>query len=425
VLLCSFVLVLAACDDHPAVDDPAPEAPAPDEPEPDDEPGPAEEGATGEEPDDDPDDDLDDEPSDEPDPETDEDGEVAAPDLAVDVALTEVASMSSPTAGAVGPDGTMYLAERAGSVHPLTEDGLGPAVLDYADRTTTDGERGLLGIAFAETGDELYTSYTDAQGDTVVEGVAVRQGEVVADERRTIFTLEQPYANHNGGDLVVGPDGLLYIGLGDGGGSGDPLEAGQDPSTPLGALLRIDPRDGDPYTIPEDNPFVEDEGAADEIFSIGLRNPWRFSFAGDTEDLWIADVGQDEREEINRVDLDEARGANFGWNLVEGTREFAGEEPADHTPPIYEYETRGPEGCAVTGGYVYTGDAIPELVGAYLYADYCNGSVRGLVVDDAGEAVEQAELGIDGGEVVSFAEDDDGELYVLDLGGAVNRIDPA
>lgn len=141
--------------------------------------------------------------------------------------------------------------------------------------------------------------------------------------------------------------------------------------------------------------------------------------------LWIADVGQGEREEINRLPLHEAAGANLGWNLMEGTLSFAGSAPDDHVPPVYEYDTHGPEGCAVTGGYVYTGTAIPELHGAYLYADFCNGQIRGLVVDAGGELIDQGSLGVDGGQVVSFVEDDGGELYVLDLGGQVSRLDPA
>ena len=373
--------------------------------------------------------DEDEAPTDEEDPEVEdpapEEQPAAEPDLSVALQLTEVAQMDSPTAGAVGPDGTLYLAERGGTVHPLTDDGVGEAVVDVSAETTTDSERGLLGLAFDPDGSALYLSYTDPDGATTLTEVAVADGAVQGEERRTVFTLEQPYANHNGGDVHIGPDGFLYLGLGDGGGAGDPLEAGQDLSTPLGALLRIDPQGGDPYAVPSTNPFLDTEGAAREILAYGLRNPWRFTFDPRTDEVWIADVGQDEREEINRVAFEDLPGANFGWNLMEGTLEFAGSEPDDHLPPVYEYETRGPEGCAVTGGVVYRGSAIPELTGVYLYADYCNGTVRGLLVDDAGEVEEQAELGIDGGTVVSFATDAEGEVYVLDLGGAVTRIEPA
>ena len=410
-LLAVAVLTLAACDvaepevaDEPVDPEPA-EPDEPDEPDPDVDPDP--------------------DPDGDPDEDPDEVERERDPQLDVEVTLTEVATMGSPTAGVAGPDGTLYLAERSGTVHPLTDGGLGEPVVDLSEQTTTDAERGLLGLAVAADGSELYLSWTDTSGDTVVSAVAIDEGQVRADDSRTVFTLEQPYANHNGGDIAVGPDGMLYVGLGDGGGAGDPLEAGQDLTTPLGALLRIDPQGAEPYAVPDDNPFVDADEAADEIFAYGLRNPWRFSFDRETDELWIADVGQDAREEVNLLPFEEAAGANFGWNLMEGTLEFAGPEPDDHVAPIYEYETRGPQGCAITGGYVYTGEAIDELYGAYLYADYCNGLLRALVVDDGGEVVEQADLGVDGGQVVSFVEDADGELYLLDLAGSVYRLDPA
>ena len=348
------------------------------------------------------------------------------PDLDVALTLTEVAAMDAPTAGAVGPDGRLYLAERAGTVHALGPQGVDPAVVDVSAETTTGGERGLLGLAFAPDGGELYLSFTDLAGDSVVEAFAVDDGTIRPGQRRTVLHVEQPdeFTNHNGGDLQFSPDGMLYLGLGDGGGSGDPLGNGQDTSTLLGGLVRIDPRGATPYAVPTGNPFVGDPDGADELFAYGLRNPWRFSFDRRTGDLWIADVGQSQREEINWMPAGQGAGANYGWNLMEGTLEFAGSEPDDHVPPIYEYATRGPEGCAITGGYVYRGQAIPELRGAYLYADYCEGLVRGLV-HDRGEVTEQSGLGISGSRVVSFAQDALGELYLLDFAGSVHRIDPA
>jgi glucose/arabinose dehydrogenase len=407
----ALALVLTACggDESPAAD-PAPTVDAPStntgEAEPDAEPEtePAREAEA---------------------PEPDDEPPVGAPDLTVAVALTTVAELGAPIAADVGPDEQLYLADRGGTVHRLTDDGVSDPVVDLSDETTTDSERGLLGIAFAADGSELYLSYTDRGGDTTLDAVTVVDGVPDPDQRRTVFTLDQPYGNHNGGDVQIGPDGLVYLGLGDGGGGGDPLRAGQDLTTPLGALLRIDPQGADPYGIPGDNPFLDVDGAAGEIYAYGLRNPWRFSFDPDTGDAWIADVGQNTREEVNRVPFADLAGANFGWNLMEGTLEFEGSEPDDHVTPIYEYDTNGPEGCAVTGGVVYRGSAIPELVGAYLYSDACNGAIRALAVDADGEVVEQADLGIDGGRVVAFGVDADGEVLVFDLGGTVGRIVPA
>ncbi len=400
-----LVLLLVACapDEEPPAEPEAPAAVEEPAPEPADEPPPEDPEEPEEQP-----------PAEEPEPAPD-------PDLAVEVTLTEVAQMDSPVAGTVGPDGTLYLAERAGTVHPLTDDGLGDPVIDVSDRTTTDGERGLLGIAVSADGAEFYASYTDASGDSVLAAYPIEEGTIDGANERTVMTVEQPFANHNGGDVQIGPDGMVYWGLGDGGGGGDPLEAGQDLTTPLGAMLRIDPQGGDPYAVPSDNPFVDEEGAVPEIWAYGLRNPWRFSFDRATGELYIADVGQSDREEVNVVDGDLA-GANYGWNLMEGTMEFAGSEPDDHVPPVFEYDTGAR--CAITGGFVYRGEAIPELVGAYLYSDYCDGDVRAIVVQD-GELVDEGNLGVNGGQVVSFVQDADGELYTLDLGGRVLRIDPA
>ncbi len=404
-------LLLAACapsgdpprveQEAPTVDapEPAPDAPAPDAPAPDD-PAPHEPAAPAEPPSDDP------------------------PNLDVAVALTPVVTMDSPIAGDVGPDGALYLAERAGTVHRLTDGVLSEAVVDLSEQTTTDSERGLLGIAFAADGSELYLSFTDLDGASRIDAVAVSDGVVDGEQRRAVFRLEQPFGNHNGGDLHVGPDGLLYLGLGDGGGGGDPLEAGQDLTTPLGALLRIDPQGAEPYGIPADNPFVDVEEAAAEIVAYGLRNPWRFAFDPVTDEVWIADVGQSAREEINRVGFEALFGANFGWHLMEGSLEFAGSEPEDHVPPVYEYDTNGPEGCAVTGGVVVRDPALPDLQGAYLYADFCNGSIRALDVDADGEVRARADLGVDGGSVVGFTTDAEGVVHVLDLGGQVSRLVP-
>ncbi|WP_406517407.1 PQQ-dependent sugar dehydrogenase [Streptomyces sp. NBC_00134] len=348
----------------------------------------------------------------------------APPHAAADVALTEVATARNPTAGAAGPDGTVWIAERAGTVRVLDDQGLGEPVLDISSETTTDGERGLLGVAFDNGFEHFYISYTDLEGTSTIDEFAMRYGAIQKDSRRTVLTQTQPYDNHNGGDIKFGPDGYLYIAFGDGGSGGDPHGNGQNLDTLLGKLLRIDPSGGEPYAVPADNPFVGDPDAKDEIWSYGLRNPWRFSFDSGTGDLLIGDVGQSDWEEIDWASAYSQGGENYGWASMEGTHPFrGGTEPANHVPPVHEYDRNG-LGCSVTGGYVYRGDAIPDLRGQYLYSDYCDGTVRALTIEN-GEVTGQSDLGVNGGEVVSFVEDGDGELYVLALGGSVSRIDPA
>ncbi|WP_411090387.1 PQQ-dependent sugar dehydrogenase [Streptomyces sp. 049-1] len=340
------------------------------------------------------------------------------------VALTEVARATNPTAGAAGPGDTVWIAERAGTVRVLNDTGLGEPVLDISDETTTDGERGLLGVTFDDDFAHFYISYTDLQGTSTIDEFAVQDGTIQEDTRRTVLTQEQPESNHNGGDITFGPDGYLYIAFGDGGGGGDPDGNGQKLDTLLGKLLRIDPQGGAPYAVPEDNPFVGEPGARSEIWSYGLRNPWRFSFDAGSGDLLIADVGQSEWEEIDWAPADSEGGENYGWAQMEGTHPFrGGTEPANHVPPIHEYDRNG-LGCSVTGGYVYRGQAIADLEGQYVYSDYCDGTLRSLEIDN-GKVTAEHDLGVNGGEVVSFAQDTDGELYALAIGGTVWRVDPA
>jgi glucose/arabinose dehydrogenase len=341
------------------------------------------------------------------------------------VALTQVATAQSPTAGTTGPGDTVWIAERAGLVRILGEDGLGDPVLDLSADISTDGEGGLLGMVFDDSFTHFYVSYTDLAGDTAVDEFAVVDGQLQLDSRRTVFVQDQPFENHNGGHLAFGPDGMLYLALGDGGGSGDPFDNGQDLGTVLGKLLRIDPTAGDPYAIPPDNPFATDPAARGEIWAYGLRNPWRFSFDAATGDLWIADVGQNTREEVNWTPFGSRGGENYGWSRMEGTLPFSGEEPADHIPPVFEYDNDGAR-CSITGGYVYRGSAIPELQGAYLFSDFCDGTIRALQVQD-GQVTGALDLGVNAGNVVSFVEGPDLELYALNIGlivGSVVRIDP-
>ncbi|WP_137231314.1 PQQ-dependent sugar dehydrogenase [Streptomyces sp. BPSDS2] len=350
--------------------------------------------------------------------------EPANPVQPVNASLTEVAKAQGPSAGAAGPDDTLWIAERAGTVRVLDGSGLGTPVLDISDETTTDGERGLLGVAFDKTFAHFYISFTDLEGTSTIDEFAVEDGQLQPDTRRTVLTQTQPYANHNGGDIKFGPDGYLYIAFGDGGSGGDPHGNGQKLDTLLGKLLRIDPSGGEPYAIPADNPFVADANAKDEIWSYGLRNPWRFSFDAGTGDLLIGDVGQSDWEEIDWAPADSKGGENYGWSSMEGTHPFrGGTEPANHVPPVHEYDRTG-LGCSVTGGFVYRGEALPDLQGSYVFSDYCDGTLRTLQMAD-GEVTGVGDLGVTAGEVISFVEGGDGELYVLGSNGTVSRVDPA
>ncbi|MBA3622356.1 MAG: PQQ-dependent sugar dehydrogenase, partial [Euzebyales bacterium] len=289
-------------------------------------------------------------------------------------------------------------------------------------RTTIDGERGLLGIAFSPDGDTLYASYTNRDGDSRLDAYRMDGGRAAPGSRRELLAVAQPFSNHNGGNVVTGPDGMLYLGLGDGGGSGDPDGNAQDLGTLLGSLLRIDPGgggDGRPYGIPDGNPFVDREGARPEIYAYGLRNPWRFSFDRDTGDLWIGDVGQGELEEIDHSPEGQAAGVNYGWDRFEGTRPYEGGPRGALAFPVFEYSHD--EGCSVTGGYVYRGRALPALRGAYVFSDFCAGGLRALRPRD-GQAARAVDLPGKVSSVVSFGEDAAGELYVLSLDGPVYRL---
>jgi glucose/arabinose dehydrogenase len=349
------------------------------------------------------------------------------------VQLTEIASVEAPTAMTFDPTtGDLYVAERAGRVVPLDPESgeVGEPLIDISDDVSVDFERGLLGIAIDPDGQHLYLSYTDADGNTHVDAYGFADGAVDESSRRAVFGIDQPFPNHNGGNIVFGPDGYLYLGLGDGGSAGDPNHAGQDLDNLLGKILRIDPSGDEPYAVPTDNPYI-DEGKP-EIWIYGVRNPWRFSFDRDTGDLWIGDVGQDDIEEIDHLPagegVDAGRGANLGWSEMEGNSPYdGGTEPSDHTPPVFQYANDGPH-CSVTGGYVYRGKAIPGLVGGYVYGDYCFGELRYLRLAPDGGVVDEGSLGVSVGKqsLASFGEDEAGELYVLSISeDRVYRLDPA
>ena len=302
--------------------------------------------------------------------------------------------------------------------------------LDASALVSCCGERGLLGLAFHPqfaTNGYFFVDYTDVAGNTQVVRYRVSANPDLADPASAtgILSQTQPYTNHNGGMLAFGPDGFLYVGLGDGGSGGDPQGNGQNLGTLLGKILRIDVDGGSPYAVPPTNPFVAQSGARPEVWVWGLRNPWRFSFDRTTGELYIGDVGQNSREEID-VEPPATGGRNYGWNLMEGTACYqAGCSSTGLTLPALDYLHS--DGCSVTGGYVYRGSRIPMLAGLYVYADYCQGWVRSFRYQN-GQATEQRDWPSlrPGGPISSFGEDARGELYVVLYGsaGGVYRIVP-
>jgi glucose/arabinose dehydrogenase len=357
----------------------------------------------------------------------------AEPNLeAAAVTLTPVAGVEDPTAMAVREgDPTLYVAEQAGRVVAVGEGAAPQPVLDLTDQVTVGSEQGLLGLAFSPDGSRLYVHYSNnPDGDTRVVEYPMTDGVPDVGAAREVLAVEQPQANHNGGQLAFGPDGLLYIGLGDGGAAADQGEGhapggnGQSLDTLLGKILRIDPRgtEGDAYTVPADNPFAAG-GGRPEIWAYGLRNPWRFSFDRETDDLWIGDVGQNAWEEIDLMPAGQGAGANYGWARFEGSQPFDGDPPPDAVMPIFEYPNPD-QGCSVTGGFVYRGEAIPDLRGAYVFADYCAGALRALQQQN-GELVAERFLDVSAANIAAFGEDHDGELYVLSQGDGLLRIDAA
>lgn len=310
-----------------------------------------------------------------------------------------------------GP-GPVLVATLDGRVHLVDlEEGTSEVVLDLSAQVSTGGERGLLGLALSPDGDRLYLNHTNADGDTEVVSLPLREGrpQGTADDVVPHLLIGQPYRNHNGGHLAFGPDGALWIGTGDGGSANDPAGVAQDPDLVLGKMLRVVPDPAGGVRAPATNPAW---GERPEVWGIGLRNPWRYSFDRETNLLWIADVGQDAVEEVNVVDPG-ADGVNLGWARLEGSRPFAGEPGPDLTDPVVEYGHD--DGCSVTGGHVYRGSSIQELYGWYLFGDFCGGWIRAVPADDP--TVEPRQLAGDLGPVVSFAELEDGELVLLGADG--------
>jgi glucose/arabinose dehydrogenase len=357
--------------------------------------------------------------------------------VALEAVTTELEQPTSVTHAGDGSD-RLFVTQKTGLIQVIEAGAVRETpFLDLSNRVSTSSEQGLLGLAFSPdyaNDGRLFVNYTDLEGSTVVAEFTVSDDPNLADpaSERVLLTVAQPYANHNGGGLAFGPDGYLYIGLGDGGAGGDPEGNGQDPSTLLGSLLRIDVGSGgeagQPYTVPDTNPFVGRPDAAPEVWAYGLRNPWGFSFDRETGDLWIADVGQNAFEEINRQPAGSPGGENYGWNRMEGFHCFdpaSPREPPERcdqtglTLPVLAYSHASGDGRSVTGGYVYRGAALPELHGSYVFGDFVSGNIWRAVPE--GESYTHTLLLEAGFPVVAFGEDEAGELYVADFGGALYR----
>lgn len=325
----------------------------------------------------------------------------------------------------------LFVVEQGGRVRIIRNDTLlARTFLDLRTRVSSGNEQGLLSIAFhpnyAANG-FVFASYTNTAGDTRVVRYRVSSNPDSVDQASadTILALDQPYSNHNGGLVAFGPDGFLYVGLGDGGSANDPENRAQNPDSLLGKLLRLDVNGALPYAIPPDNPFAGSSDTAPEIWALGLRNPWRFSFDRGTGDVYIGDVGQGTREEVSVEAGNSPGGENYGWRIMEGRgcRGGGSCNPSGFVLPVVDY-ANGAEGCAVTGGYVYRGAALPQLTGTYFYADYCSAWIRsfrysnGQIADHWDWSSKLAAQG----PIASFGEDARGELYVVAHNGRVWRV---
>jgi glucose/arabinose dehydrogenase len=323
-------------------------------------------------------------------------------------------------------DERLFVVEKGGLIKVIDGDGnvLPDPFLDIDSKVNSfASERGLLGLAFhpdyANNG-YFYVNYTNNSGDTRISrfSVTADPNKADVDSELVLMTIEQPFSNHNGGCLRFGPDGYLYIGTGDGGSGGDPIDAGQDRQNLLGKILRIDVDNGSPYSIPADNPFADDDFTLDEIWALGMRNPWRFSFDRSTGNLWIADVGQNDWEEIDFELADSPGGLNYGWRCFEGFENFnlsGCENVNDMIPPVHAYANTNSVGCSVTGGYVYRGSLYPEVYGWYIYGDFCSGRIWALYPDAEDGWINIELINTTNSEIAGFAEDANGELYMVGI----------
>ncbi len=339
----------------------------------------------------------------------------------------QVGTFSNPTYVTAPPgDRTrLFVVQQAGTIRVVQRGRKrSRPYLDIRGRVQSGGERGLLSMAFApnyRTNRRFYVYYTDNGGDIQIVEFRGRRNRARKSSARTVLTQEHStYSNHNGGQLQFGPDGRLYIGLGDGGGAGDPFESGQDLGTHLGKILRINPS-GRPFRIPRSNPFRGRTGARPAVYSYGLRNPWRFSFDRKTRDLVIADVGQNAWEEIDFVRS--GSGKNFGWDAFEGNHEFEGGSAPGHVRPVIEHSHDGDGFCSITGGYVLRHRSYRNLRGIYVYGDLCEGEVRGARLAP-GRATDRRNFGVDVPQLSTFGEDARGRVYAASLNGPVYRLVP-
>lgn len=324
--------------------------------------------------------------------------------------------------------GRLFIVEQPGTIRILEKGKLLKVpFLDIKERVLFGGEQGLLGLAFHpeyRLNGRFFVNYTrkDDGATVIAEYHRSEQADLAGREERILVSIPQPYPNHNGGMIAFGPDGYLYIGMGDGGSGGDPQNRAQNKDELLGKLLRIDVSNLTPYGIPTDNPFIRGKERP-EVFAMGLRNPWRFSFDRETGDLWLADVGQNKWEEVNVV----RKGGNYGWRVMEGFHCFNLPEPCgkeNFTSPLLEYDHQGGR-CSITGGYVYRGRSVSELAGLYIYGDYCSGEIFAVHTAKDGRIVSEPWLLVKSRmRISSFGEDDAGEIYVLDHKGAVYQLAP-
>jgi glucose/arabinose dehydrogenase len=373
------------------------------------------------------------------------------------IILNEVISgLSQPVHITHAGDGSgrMFIVEKGGRIKIFLGYAYEGTFLDIHTRVSTGGEQGLLSVAFPPdyvSQKHFYIDYTNLAGDTVIARYQVSSDPNLADSasEEILLTVDQPYANHNGGQMAFGPDGYLYIGMGDGGSGGDPGNRAQNPAELLGKILRIDVERSStpilpigsihaffpvvfhsgvntPYRIPPDNPFINTPGYRPEIWALGLRNPWRFSFDRTTGDLYIADVGQDTWEEVNFQPAGDPGGRNYGWRILEGAHCYNPSSgcvpPPGYIAPAFEYPhgTNDSNGCSVTGGFVYRGSSYPSMQGIFFYGDYCSGKIWGATNNSGWQTTLLATAPFS---ISTFGEDESGEIYLADFGnGKIYRI---